>query len=40
LAYPAINLLQEMKKVAVIATILSGSGSTSQTASIRTPLQE
>jgi hypothetical protein len=40
LAYPAINLPQDMKKVAVVATILSGSGSTSRTASIRTPSQE
>jgi hypothetical protein len=40
LAYPAINLPQNMKKVAVVATILSGSGSTSRTASVRTPSQE
>jgi hypothetical protein len=40
LAYPAINFPQDMKKVAVVATILSGSGSTSRIASIRTPSRE
>jgi hypothetical protein len=39
LAYFAFNLPQDMKKVTVVATILSGSGSTSRTASIRTPSQ-